>query len=164
MATKYRKKYCPRRRNTVNERVLIAEEALGKMLPSGCEIFDYNGQLVICQDRAYNRLLHSRAKSYYVYGAPDIRKCHLCGEDDLESNLYFPISGGQYHKECHLLYCHEHYETQYRRSQLYCQKGHWIEGRNKKQRYCKVCRKEALDRCRANKKEENSDKSDICGA
>jgi hypothetical protein len=160
MATKYKKKYCPRRRNTVNERVLIAEEALGKMLPAGCEIFDYNGQLVICQDRAYNRLLHGRAKSYEVYGAADIRKCHICGEDDLEEKLYFPKSGGQYHQVCHLIYCHETQQNkQYRQSQLYCQRGHWIEGRNKNQRYCKICAKESFDRYIGKKKEEKDDRS-----
>ena len=153
---KYRKRYSPRRQTMINERVFFGEEALGKRLPAGCEMFDYNGQLVVCQDRAYNRLLHARAKSYDTYGTPDIRKCHICGEDDLEENLYFPTTkkgGGQYHKSCHFKYCVAHFGTAYRFSKLYCQRGHWIDGRNDNQRFCKVCRSEALRKHRANKKE-----------
>lgn len=159
MPTKYKKRYCPRRRNTVNERILIAEAALGKMLPAGCEVFDYKGQLVICQDRAYNRLLHKQAKSYDTYGVADLRKCHICGEDDLVANLYFPTNGGQYHKECHYNYCREHYQTTFRYSRLYCQRGHWIDGHNGNQRFCKVCARTALERHRAKKKEEKDDRS-----
>jgi hypothetical protein len=54
----------------VYEHILKAEKALGKPLPKGVEIHhvdenrrnNVNSNLVVCQDRAYHKLLHARAR------------------------------------------------------------------------------------------------------
>ena len=71
----------------VLEHVLIAEAALGRPLPAGAEIHhgdndrqnNRNGNLVICQDRAYHKLLHVRAVVVRFGGNPDTdRLCCAC--------------------------------------------------------------------------------------
>ena len=73
-------------RGYVHEHVLIAEKALGKFLPKGCEVhhIDKNkidvssGNLVICQDRAYHMLLHQRQRAFDACGNANFRKCVHC--------------------------------------------------------------------------------------
>jgi hypothetical protein len=63
----------------VLEHVLIAERALGKPLPAGADVHhvdenkgnNANANLVICQDRAYHRLLHVRARIVRAGGNPN---------------------------------------------------------------------------------------------
>lgn len=64
---------------------LIAERALGKPLPAGVEIHHIdddranyaNSNLVICENKDYHRLLHSRARIVRAGGDPETQK--ICG-------------------------------------------------------------------------------------
>lgn len=71
----------------VYEHVLIAERALGRYLPEGVEVHhvdedstnNANTNLVICQDRAYHKLLHVRARVVAAGGNPDTERiCSTC--------------------------------------------------------------------------------------
>lgn len=71
----------------VYEHILIAERALGSLLPDGAEVHhvDENGRnnapsnLVICQDKAYHKLLHYRARVVRAGANPNThRLCSLC--------------------------------------------------------------------------------------
>lgn len=82
----YRQTTCPVR-GVVEEHVLVAEAAIGKMLPFGAEVHhvDKNRQnnahsnLVICQDRRYHRLLHARARVVSAGGNPNTESlCRVC--------------------------------------------------------------------------------------
>lgn len=75
----------PRAKNgCVYDHVLIAEQALGRYLPEGVEVHhvDENERnntktnLVICQDRAYHKLLHVRSRLVRAGGNPNLEK--LC--------------------------------------------------------------------------------------
>lgn len=69
----------------VREHILIAERALGKSLPDGAVVHhanekhddNTNGNLVICQDNAYHKLLHVRMRIRRAGGDPNRQK--LCG-------------------------------------------------------------------------------------
>jgi len=60
-----------------------AEQALGKRLPFGAEVHHVDGTksdrspLVICQDRAYHKLLHARTRILRVGGNPNTQG--FCG-------------------------------------------------------------------------------------
>lgn len=68
------------------EHVAIAEAALGKALPKGSHVHhvDYNpsnnsrGNLVVCPDAAYHKLLHVRTDAYRACGNPTWRRCAGC--------------------------------------------------------------------------------------
>lgn len=73
--------------HNVQEHVLIAERALGHYLPQGSEVHhvdentlnNANRNLVICQDRAYHKLLHCRADVVRAGGNPNTeRMCGTC--------------------------------------------------------------------------------------
>ena len=87
-ATKYRPSH-PRASASgcVYAHVVVAEAALGRLLPDGCEVHhvDENprnnapNNLVICQDAAYHKLLHARARIVRAGGNPDSdRVCSTC--------------------------------------------------------------------------------------
>lgn len=69
----------------VQEHVLIAERALGRYLPAGAEVHHVDGDcrnnaprnLVICQDKAYHKLLHCRTLVVRAGGNPNTEK--MCG-------------------------------------------------------------------------------------
>lgn len=71
------------------EHLIIATNALGRRLPKGAEVHhvDNNGlnnartNLVICQDRAYHKLLHIRAHVRACGGDPNTQRiCGNCGQ------------------------------------------------------------------------------------
>lgn len=73
---------------TVYEHVLIAEKALGRYMPDGAEVHHVDGDssnnansnLVICQDKAYHKLLHVRTRVLLAGGNPNTDLiCSKCG-------------------------------------------------------------------------------------
>ena len=73
----------------VYQHVLIAERALGGHLPPGSEVHhvdenhrnNANRNLVVCQDKAYHKLLHVRARIVRAGGDPNLQKiCSRCGD------------------------------------------------------------------------------------
>lgn len=73
--------------NKTMEHIVIAEAALGHTLPDGVEIHhvDGNGRnnahsnLVICQNKAYHKLLHRRMRIKAAGGNPNSERiCQLC--------------------------------------------------------------------------------------
>jgi len=93
----------------VSEHYLVAEKALEKALPKkSCihhvdEIRDHNDghNLVICQDRGYHNLLHSRMKALKNCGHVNWVRCQICHKYDHPQNLYiYPRRNQGYHKEC----------------------------------------------------------------
>ena len=60
---------------------------------------NWKENLVICQDCAYHKLLHRRARALKACGHANWRKCRFCKKYDDPENL--SISGRTiYHKEC----------------------------------------------------------------
>lgn len=70
----------------VMEHVLIAEKAIGYVLPITVHVHHANGKkdhnansnLVICQDSSYHKLLHRRTIAYVECGDASSRRCWIC--------------------------------------------------------------------------------------
>lgn len=86
-AVKYAPEHPKAQNGAVYLHVLIAEAALGRHMPDGVEIHHVDGNslnnsnrnLVICQDKAYHKLLHVRARTIAAGGDPDTeRLCATC--------------------------------------------------------------------------------------
>lgn len=92
----------------VKETILIAENILGKPLPTGSVIHHVNGDthnnsnnnLVICQSQAYHLLLHQRTKSLENCGYSSWRKCSYCHRYDDPKNMYIRKRTGAFHQKC----------------------------------------------------------------
>ena len=94
------------------EHIVVAEKALGKRLPKGSQVHhinydkrdNRNGNLVICQNAKYHKLLHLRTDAYNATGDPNLRKCIFCKEyDSLDNMSCVQRSTGidlVYHKPC----------------------------------------------------------------
>jgi len=82
-------------RGLVYEHQLVAERVLGKLLPPNAVVHHIDGNrlnnvpsnLVICQDHAYHRLLHTRQDAYRATGDPNKRKCKFCKKYDDIPNM-----------------------------------------------------------------------------
>ena len=70
----------------VYQHILVAERALGRLLPEGAQVHHVDGNprnnvpsnLVICQDMAYHKLLHYRTRIVKAGGNPNTDK--ICCE------------------------------------------------------------------------------------
>lgn len=101
--------HCSPKAGKTLRHIIIAEKALGKPLPQGSEIHHVNsiradngrGNLVICQDRAYHRLLHQRTTALNVCGHADWLKCYYCGQYDALQNMVIHYRKRRgYHRYC----------------------------------------------------------------
>lgn len=98
----YRMRYAPDHPKTsdkgyVMEHVLIAEDAIGRVLPEGAVVHhvdgdrtnNVNSNLVVCEDQKYHMLLHVRARVIAAGGDPDLHKvCPTCERPKLKDGDY----------------------------------------------------------------------------
>lgn len=96
-------------RGYVLESRLIAEKALGKMLPTRSIVHHHDGSrdnnqnknLVLCEDISYHKLIHLRTKAYYATGNANYRMCWICRKWDDQINLRKNTKANQFvHKQC----------------------------------------------------------------
>lgn len=100
----------------VLEHVLLAQRALGRPIPKGSEVHHANGNpgdnqpgnLVLCEDRAYHKLLHRRFRAFMNCGHVDWVRCIHClrWEDPKKGDFYISPSPrfSAQHRQCHSLY------------------------------------------------------------
>lgn len=91
------------------EHVLIAEKALGRVLPEGVQVHHVDldpannapSNLVLCPNQKYHRLLHRRTKAIESCGNPNFRKCVFCKQYDEPIMLYIsPDERTVHHRRC----------------------------------------------------------------
>jgi hypothetical protein len=91
----------------VPEHLLVAEDAVGHILPSTAIVHHIDGvrnnnsksNLLVCQDSAYHRLIHARKTALSESGNVNKRQCGYCHQYDLPENIPFSM-----HKACHAKY------------------------------------------------------------
>ena len=89
------------------------ELVLGKKIPKNVHVHHVDGNrlnnsndnLVVCEDRAYHFLLHTRDRALRSSGDVNKRKCLMCGEYDSTDNMSPKMQSGckepnYYHPEC----------------------------------------------------------------
>lgn len=95
-------------RGYVYEHILVAEAAVGRLLPVTAPVHHVNEQrddnrpanLVICEDDAYHKLLHRRQRALDESGHADWLKCRFCKQYDAPQRLYVNPRGFGQHREC----------------------------------------------------------------
>jgi hypothetical protein len=96
----------------VPEHMLLAERALGKILPpkavvhhiDGTRHNNKNNNLVICESQSYHLLLHRRARAIKACGRASWRKCAICKQWDDPQHLCFSGGSTTLHAECRKQY------------------------------------------------------------
>lgn len=96
-------------RGPEREHIMIAERALGHLLPVGAVVHHANGMrddnrpenLVICPSTAYHALLHLRMRSIAAGHPPHFRICTVCGLYDDPEALSGHGRESLYHARCH---------------------------------------------------------------
>jgi hypothetical protein len=95
----------------VPEHVKIASDALGRPVPVNCPVHHANGikddnrpeNLVICEDNAHHRRIHTRLRAFQACGNPNWRQCRTCKEwsDPEVADMYLhPNTHIAEHREC----------------------------------------------------------------
>lgn len=100
----------------IYESRMIAEKTIGKILPLSA-IFHHidcaKGQInsngiIVCQNRAYHRLLHKRINAYKASGHANWLKCPYCRKHDDPQNMRMKNLASGYlvgiHNECQNAY------------------------------------------------------------
>lgn len=102
--------------NYVFEHILMAEIVLGDHLPKGAEVHHIDGNpannkpgnLVICQDRSYHMLLHTRQRAFDRCGHANWIKCWICREYGDPQDMHSGKNGkDKYHLSCRAQYKRE---------------------------------------------------------
>lgn len=94
------------------DHIVVAERALGRKLPAGAQVHhvDENKQnnsprnLVICQDDAYHKLLHQRARALKACGHASFRRCPFCKTYGDPADMVSFGASGFAHRECRQTY------------------------------------------------------------
>lgn len=100
---------------STREHVAMAERAIGRKLPPGAQVHHVDsdpgnnapGNLVLCPDQAYHRLLHVRTRALDACGNANYCKCVFCKAYDDPANLTARPKGAYQHRHCYNKYMRE---------------------------------------------------------
>ena len=94
----------------VYEHRLIAESALGHLIPKGVEVHHHSkAQLVLCESRSYHILLHNRKKALEACGHATWRHCCDCDAYKHTDEFYTKRTG--ICKKCSQIRSKDYYES-----------------------------------------------------
>ena len=87
---------------------VVAARALARPLPSGSEVHHVDGDgtnntpsnLVLCESRAYHKLLHARERALREGGDANLLRCNYCKKYDEPKNLYVQGQRQARHRAC----------------------------------------------------------------